>query len=213
MTDQPTNRPTDKAGCRVACTRLKKEHSSLEFIFGNVEKDFGNCRPRISSIGENLHFQLQFHILRSVDLPQQTHNSLVVPEMLQVEKVSRDSRFARQRIFGGKKSKVELQPLDGAVGTSHREQIRGDANLRRERKEIVGVTQRRRQTGLIISSANERRALTSISTSGGSHVAFRADDAVTAEAASSVDANLIRTSAVGRPASTLVDIGASASVR
>ena len=25
MTDQPTNRPTDKAGCRVACTRLKKK--------------------------------------------------------------------------------------------------------------------------------------------------------------------------------------------
>ena len=23
VTDRPTNRPTDKAGCRVACTRLK----------------------------------------------------------------------------------------------------------------------------------------------------------------------------------------------
>ena len=25
MTNGPTNRPTDKAGCRVACTRLKRE--------------------------------------------------------------------------------------------------------------------------------------------------------------------------------------------
>ena len=28
MTDRLTDQPTDKAGCRVACTRLKKQHDS-----------------------------------------------------------------------------------------------------------------------------------------------------------------------------------------
>ena len=97
--------------------------------------------------------------------------------MLQVEEVSGDPRVSRKWILGGEESEFELEPLDSAEGSAHGEEIGGDADLRGKGEEVVRVAQRRRQTGLIVSSADERRSLTSIPTSRRSFVAFGADDA------------------------------------
>ena len=48
MTDQPTDRPTDKAGCRVACTRLKRQKRSKNTKgYGRRRHDTNNVIPLV----------------------------------------------------------------------------------------------------------------------------------------------------------------------
>ena len=132
--------------------------------------------------------------------------------MLQVEEVSSDARLAAERILGRQQPQVELQPLDGAVGPAHGEQVGRDADFRGKGEKVVRVRKRRRQTRLIVARADERRALTPVAAAGRRLVAFRADDAVAAEAAARVDADLVGASAVGRAATAFVDVGAGAMI-
>ena len=63
MTDRPTNQPTDKAGCRIACTRLKifrkiGRFSEEDFFFYGFA-----CQIRqniLCSIGMNKFFLLKY---------------------------------------------------------------------------------------------------------------------------------------------------------
>jgi len=76
----------------------------------------------------------------------------------------------------------------------------------------VGVRERRRETCLVVTSADERGPLASVPAAWRRLIAFGTNDAVAPETAARVDAHLVRAPAIRRAAAAFVDVRAGAPI-